>query len=1379
MQIFILGMHRSGTSLVTRLLGMMGATLGPEEALLPGDRHNPAGYFERVDVVRFHEGLLDRLGASWDNLAPLTRGGGVEALRDAFEAGARPLLAALDHHRPWALKDPRACLFFSLWKELLESPVAVVVTRDPRTIARSLARRNRLPPEQSLALWEMSMGAARAATRHLPHVHLCFEELLADPVATCRELRRALEACGVEGLEDPPAEAVIAALDRGRVEPHPPEDLEEVLLLPRHQRLWSALRGREIAEDPDADSLSPETVETLVWWERLATGQRKLEEARDAVEVNRRRANQETADRVHQVGVLLARTRDQTREAERLRLQVAAAQDHRRSLERSVGWRLFELARRLAGTGVATRVGRWLQLAGWALAGDLAAQRRRERARWALEASGLFDTAFYLRENPEVLAEGLDPLWHYIDVGVAEGRRPNPLFDPSWYLARYPEAAAAAGGPLEYYATVGEAKGHSPHPLFDTAFYLSEYPDVAAAGMSPLYHFLHHGLTERDPNPSFRTRAYLEAHPEVAAAGVPALLHFLGHDSEVPGFPEKAPRLQDEPVTPVAGALETWMPITARASSRLSRALEEIPIAFATPNWAISGVNTFTEALVRGLVRRGYDAHLLLTDARGRRDAGFLPDLPVRHLPSNWGGLARRWQALDETLRDRVPAILVPNYDYAMSAYCPALPREVGVLGIVHSDDEMHYEHVHRLGRYWNWTVGVSALIRDQVAKLVPGLGERLSYIPYGIDTSGIPDLTDRARAPVLRILYTGRLESSQKRVTDIPMIVERLEARGVPFRLTLIGTGSLEASLRQSMAGALARGRVEMPGRMQPASIQRALAASDAFLLTSNFEGLPLSLLEALANGVVPVVSDIRSGIPETVEDGVSGFVVPIGDVDAFAERLERLQRDRPLLEAMARAARRSFERGGFDASNMTDRYEEVFRRIGGELLRQEYRRPRPFCAHAPYARILLPPWMQASSEDVARLQGELARERRAAREPGIDAPPREAAEPRRPLGRRATPDERAGDSSPPPGARSRPARIQRLAEAVSALLEGDARHPTADPLPAVDALRGAVAEAGPLATQAQRLVWMDAVYSRLRGVLNRNPIWLQGPRRPRDLFHHLAHWHALHPDPGGVVIEFGCGGENPLALTVLHYLNGADRTLATDLAPALDPARAAVALFDLLVACRAAPHEFHLSGISRGEFLRRLERFDLEALRAGDGDRGLRHVPCDHVVGDFLESWRESRIGPADLIFSHSVLEHVMPLGEVARQFHQALAPDGVMIHAVDFRDHRSYSRELSPWAYLMEGGEPQTRSNELRFSRMVATLEGAGFRLLEASRIEETPPPEVEERLREEFRGLPHQDLTTQGATMTLRRQARAPRGNPRSESRGAPPAPGPSS
>lgn len=140
----------------------------------------------------------------------------------------------------------------------------------------------------------------------------------------------------------------------------------------------------------------------------------------------------------------------------------------------------------------------------------------------------LFDTNWYLNQNPNLAASGKNPLLHYLVHGWKEARTPHPLFDPNWYLRQNPDVAASGANPLIHYVRQGWREGRNPHPLFDTAFYLKRNPDVAKTGAEPLSHYvLQGGLERRDPHPLFDSNWYLSQDPDVSRSGAIPLIHYL------------------------------------------------------------------------------------------------------------------------------------------------------------------------------------------------------------------------------------------------------------------------------------------------------------------------------------------------------------------------------------------------------------------------------------------------------------------------------------------------------------------------------------------------------------------------------------------------------------------------------------------------------------------------------------------------------------------------------------------------------------------------------------------------------------------------------------------------------------------------------------
>jgi Ca2+-binding RTX toxin-like protein len=151
------------------------------------------------------------------------------------------------------------------------------------------------------------------------------------------------------------------------------------------------------------------------------------------------------------------------------------------------------------------------------------------------DGSALFDTLFYLDQNPDVFQAGVDPLFHYNVVGFHEGRDPNSFFDTSGYLAVNKDVAASGVNPLEHFHHIGWKQGRDPSAFFDTTLYLINNPDVAAAGIDPLDHFLQSGISEgraafaavgQSIAGGFDAAFYLFDNPDVAAAGVDPFFHY-------------------------------------------------------------------------------------------------------------------------------------------------------------------------------------------------------------------------------------------------------------------------------------------------------------------------------------------------------------------------------------------------------------------------------------------------------------------------------------------------------------------------------------------------------------------------------------------------------------------------------------------------------------------------------------------------------------------------------------------------------------------------------------------------------------------------------------------------------------------------------------
>lgn len=182
---------------------------------------------------------------------------------------------------------------------------------------------------------------------------------------------------------------------------------------------------------------------------------------------------------------------------------------------------------------------------------------------------------------------------------------------------------------------------------------------------------------------------------------------------------------------------------------------------------------------------------------------------------------------------------------------------------------------------------------------------QRVAAVPNGVDPRRYLRLQRSRTDPQasLKLLYMGRL-ASHKGVSETLHALTLARARGVMPQLVIAGSGPEEARLRAQVQALDLAGQVSFAGPVLGDGRMRLLADADAMVLASYTEGLPYSLLEAMAAGVVPIVTPVGA-IPEVVTDRTDGLVVPMKDPPAIADAICRLDHDRAKLARMSQACR------------------------------------------------------------------------------------------------------------------------------------------------------------------------------------------------------------------------------------------------------------------------------------------------------------------------------------------------------------------------------------------------------------------------------------------------------------------------------------------
>jgi hypothetical protein len=225
------GMHRSGTSALTRVISLVGADIA-SDLMPPFENNNPTGFWEAKEFVDLSDTLLAALNADWQALRSLPENWQQTPAAAEFRARAAAFVAReFGSSKLFVLKDPRICRILPALTAAIESLgiiVKVVVPyRNPAEVAASLYRRDQLRPEEGLQLWLRYVLDAEKMSRGHARSFISYADLLADWKATIKKLRKDLRIrsrLSVRGRNS----AVSAFLAAGQRHHDFPDDLAHV-----------------------------------------------------------------------------------------------------------------------------------------------------------------------------------------------------------------------------------------------------------------------------------------------------------------------------------------------------------------------------------------------------------------------------------------------------------------------------------------------------------------------------------------------------------------------------------------------------------------------------------------------------------------------------------------------------------------------------------------------------------------------------------------------------------------------------------------------------------------------------------------------------------------------------------------------------------------------------------------------------------------------------------------------------------------------------------------------------------------------------------------------------------------------------------------------
>jgi len=270
MQIIVLSMHRSGSSMVARLINLMGAYFAPEGAGTGASVENPKGFWERKDIRKVNDNALFAAGADWYRVSGWAPHKLPSEAVQEFEQEAGRIVLNMDAYRPWVAKEPRFCLLFPMWRRLLEAPVCVHVYRSPLEVARSLKTRNGFPIPFGIALWAYYCHLSLQVSSGLPRTLVRHSDLMANPVGVVETLYESLTAMGVRGLKMPSSREIRAFIEPKYWREKAGRREADHLLTPFQRQLASAFETGQVFRFTVPPEIDAKTIESLRFHEQEA-----------------------------------------------------------------------------------------------------------------------------------------------------------------------------------------------------------------------------------------------------------------------------------------------------------------------------------------------------------------------------------------------------------------------------------------------------------------------------------------------------------------------------------------------------------------------------------------------------------------------------------------------------------------------------------------------------------------------------------------------------------------------------------------------------------------------------------------------------------------------------------------------------------------------------------------------------------------------------------------------------------------------------------------------------------------------------------------------------------------------------------------------------
>ena len=567
--LLVAGMHRSGTSALTRVLSYLGADL-PENLAPALPNNNETGFWESVDLMILHDDLLKSAGSSWNDWTTFNPDWHKSDVGKQFKYNIQSVVRNdFGDSSLFVVKDPRICRFLPLWLDILKEektePYAVIPIRNPLEVAQSLKARDGLPIATGGLIWLRHVLDAVYFSAEIPRAFVSYRDLMDDWHFVVDSISKQL------GLVFPCMSPIVELDVEQYLDPHQKHNhatladvkkcrdfspllisvYESILVLLDDPSRGDVIQALLVVRD-EFNETSSQYGKVLYATEQLHQKQVRKYEQQSADYESRLKQRlvdnegclkQLIADHNEQLADYAGRLEQQSADYEgRLEQQSADYEDRLEQQSADYEDRLeqqsadYDSRLKQQCEIDSQQYNDRLTLHVSGLEAKLFSKEQEKSAiNFAFSSSKralgrLRQDYVNTKEQQALLLEkpggGRILGYRKNKTKPADLLRKSVFFDSEFYLSKKHSSDRIEGvSAPEYFLSKGEGV---PHPLFDMEWYLHQYPDVREARLNPLVHFIKYGAEElRQPHPLFNAKFYREKYPESNVSNLSPLEHYL------------------------------------------------------------------------------------------------------------------------------------------------------------------------------------------------------------------------------------------------------------------------------------------------------------------------------------------------------------------------------------------------------------------------------------------------------------------------------------------------------------------------------------------------------------------------------------------------------------------------------------------------------------------------------------------------------------------------------------------------------------------------------------------------------------------------------------------------------------------------------------